>query len=169
YRSLPTTHVAGRPPFVEASDTGDSRAPTTVCAVSHLLKRLSAAPGVYRGRGDGLESGPFVARIKVTSIVRGNAVTIDYEAFSDSKGLQHVEHTILTTGEAGGLELHVACLELPGVTRFAELHRGGFTAYQAPMPAKIIVTAPHDGVLAYDWWWSRNEWEPREQSRAEVR
>ncbi len=140
-----------------------------MCAVTDLLKRLSAAPGVYRGRGDGLESGPFVARIKVTSIVRGNAVTIDYEAFSDSKGLQHVEHTILTLGEAGGLELHVACLELPGVTRFVEIKPGHFTAYQGPMPAKIIVTAPHDGVLTYGWWWSRNESEPREQSRAEVR
>ena len=78
------------------------------------------APGVYRGRGDGLESGPFVARIKVTSVVRGNAITLDYEAVSDSKGLQHVEHTILTASEAGRLELHVTCLELPGVTRFVE-------------------------------------------------
>ena len=72
--------------------------------MTDLLKRLAAAPGVYRGRGDGLESGPFVARIKVTSVVRGNAITLDYEAVSDSKGLQHVEHTILTASEAGRLE-----------------------------------------------------------------
>ena len=113
-----------------------------MCAVTDLLKRLAAAPGVYRGRGDGLESGPFVARIKVTSVVRGNAVTLDYEAVSDSKGLQHVEHTILTASEAGRLELHVTCLELPGVTRFVEDSPGVFNAYQGPMPAKIIMTMP---------------------------
>ena len=150
-------------------DTAGSTWPITVCAVTDLLKRLVASPGVYRGRGDGLESGPFVARIKVTSVVRGNAVTIDYEAVSDSKGLQHVEHTVLTAGEAGRLELHVACLELPGVTRFVETKPGEFNAYEGPMPARIIVTCPRDGVLTYGWWWSRNDGAPREQSRAEGR
>src|SRR5438094_684543 len=91
------------------------------CAVTTgLLKRLAAAPGLYRGRGDGLESGPFVARIVVASLVRGRVVTIDYEAFSDGRGLQHVEHSLLTLGEGGGLELHVTCSELPGVVRFVE-------------------------------------------------
>jgi hypothetical protein len=142
---------------------------TTVCAVTDLLKRLAAAPGVYRGRGDGLESGPFVARIKVTSVVRGNAITLDYEAVSDSKGLQHVEHTILTASEAGRLELHVTCLELPGVTRFVQSEPGVFSAYEGALPAKIIVTMPSDGVITYGWWWSRDDAEPREQSRAEVR
>ena len=145
------------------------RARITVCAVTDLLKRLASAPGVYRGRGDGLESGPFVARIKVTSVVRGNAITLDYEAVSDSKGLQHVEHTILTASEAGRLELHVTCLELPGVTRFVEHEAGVFNAYEGPMPAKIIMTMPAEGVLTYGWWWSRDDAEPREQSRAEVR
>jgi hypothetical protein len=146
-----------------------SRAPTTVCAVGHLLTTLSAAPGLYRGRGDGLESGPFVARIKVTSAVRGRAVTIDYEAYSDTKGLQHIEHSVLTVGQSGGLELHVACSELPGVVRFVETRPGEFSAYDGPMPARIVVTAPQEGTLTYGWWWSRDESEPREQSRAEVR
>jgi hypothetical protein len=137
--------------------------------VTDLLKTLAATPGVYRGRGDGLESGPFVARITVTSVVRGHAVTLDYEAVSDSKGLQHVEHTVLTAGEGGRLELHVACLELPGVVRFVETKPGEFTAYDGPLPARIVVTAPQAGILTYGWWWSRDESEPREQSRAEVR
>ena len=134
-----------------------------------LLTRLAAAPGLYRGRGDGLESGPFVARIEVTSAIRGRAITLDYEAVSDQHGLQHVEHTILTTGEAGRLELHVTCLELPGVTRFVETKPGEFTAYEGPMPARIVATVPREGVLTYGWWWSRDESDPREQSRAEVR
>jgi len=140
-----------------------------VAAVTDLLRRLASAPGVYRGRGDGLESGPFVARIQVSSIVRGRAVTIDYEAVSDTNGLQHVEHTVLTAGEAGRLELHVACVELPGVVRFVETAPCVFTAYDGPLPAKIIMTAPSENTLTYGWWWARDEAEPREQSRAEVR
>ena len=138
-------------------------------AVTELLTRLAAAPGVYRGRGDGLESGPFVARIVVTSVVRGRAVTLDYEAVNDRNGLQHIEHTILTGGEAGRLELHVSCLELPGVVRFVETKPGEFNAYEGPFPARIVVTAPHENVLTYGWWWTRDEADTREQSRAEVR
>ena len=134
-----------------------------------LLKRLAAAPGLYRGRGDGLESGPFVARIAVASAVRGRAVTLDYEAVSDTRGVQHVEHSVLTAGEGGRLELHVSCAELPGVVRFVETKAGEFSAYDGPLPARIVVTVPRDGVLTYGWWWARGESDPREQSRAEVR
>jgi hypothetical protein len=138
-------------------------------AVADLLHRLVANCGLYRGRGDGMESGPFVARINVSSIVRGRAVVIDYEAFSDAKGLQHVEHTVLTTNESGRLELHVTCNELPGVVRFLESRAGVFAAYDGPLPARILVTMPADGALTYGWWWSRDEADPREQHRAEVR
>ena len=137
--------------------------------MAELLNRLAAHPGLYRGRGDGLESGPFMARIQVTPVVRGRAVVLDYESFSDAKGLQHVEHTVLTTNESGRLELHVACLELPGVVRFVESRPGVFAAYDGPLPARILITVPSDGVLTYGWWWSRDDAEPREQSRAEVR
>jgi hypothetical protein len=116
-----------------------------------------------------MESGPFMARIQVTPVVRGRAVVLDYEAFSDAKGLQHVEHTILTSGEGGRLELHVACLELPGVVRFVESRPGVFATLEAPMPARILVTIPAEEALTYGWWWSRDDAEPREQSRAEVR
>ena len=146
------------------------RGPATVWRVStDLLRRLAAAPGLYRGRGDGLESGPFVARIAVASVVRGRAVTLDYEAFSDSRGLQHVEHTVLTVGEGGLLELHVMCSELPGVVRFVATKPGEFSAYDGPLPARIVLTVPRDDVLTYGWWWARGESAPREQSRAEVR
>jgi hypothetical protein len=141
----------------------------TVCRVTDLLSKLSAAPGLYRGRGDGPDSGPFVARILVTAVLRGRAVTLDYEASNDRNGLQHVEHTVLATGEGGRLELHVACLELPGVVRFVETGTGSFTAYDGPFPARIVAGTPGNGLLNYAWWWSRDESEPREQSRAEVR
>jgi hypothetical protein len=140
-----------------------------VSGVTDLLSRLAAAPGLYRGRGDGPESGPFVARIQVATVLRGRAVTLDYEASSDRNGLQHVEHSVLTTGEGGRLELHVACLELPGVVRFVETASGSFTAYDGPFPARIVISTPNDGHLHYGWWYARDESEPREQTRADVR
>lgn len=137
--------------------------------VEDLLARLRGHPGMYRGRGDGPESGPFVARIDVAAVLRGRAVTLDYEAFNDRNGLQHIEHTVLTAGEAGRLELHVACLEMPGVVRFVETGPGEFTAYDGPIPARIVIATPAPGALTYGWWWARDDAEPREQSRAEVR
>ncbi|MEV0727842.1 MULTISPECIES: hypothetical protein [Polymorphospora] len=136
---------------------------------NELLSRLAAAPGVYRGRGDGPESGPFVARMAVTSAVHGRALILDYEATSDRDGLQHVEHTVLVVGEGGRPELHVACLKLPGVVRFAQTAPNQFTAYEGPMVARITLTVPQPGAVSYGWWWSRDEAEPREQFRAEMR
>jgi hypothetical protein len=134
-----------------------------------LLRRLANATGVYRGRGDGPESGPFVARMAVASVVGGRAVTIDYEAVSDRNGLQHVEHTLLVVGPGGRLELHVASLELPGVVRFSQLGPGQFTAYEGPLVARIVLALPQPDAISYAWWWSRDETEPREQSRADLR
>jgi hypothetical protein len=134
-----------------------------------LLPRLTAAAGLYRGRGDGPESGPFLARLRLTPVVRGRAVTLDYEATSERDGLQHVEHTVLAANEAGRLELHVVSLELPGVVRFVATGPGQFTAYDGPVAARIVLEIPQPGALTYAWWWSRDGSDPREQSRAELR
>jgi hypothetical protein len=148
----------------------DTIAAATYCdAVTDLLSTLAAAPGVYRGRGDGAESGPFIARIAVAPVVRGRAVTIDYEATNESGGLRHVEHTVLATGEGGRLELYVACLDLPGVVRFVEGEPGVFSVYDGPFPARIVASAQQPGAFTYAWWWSRNESGLTEQHRAEVR
>ncbi len=137
--------------------------------MNDLLSRLATMPGLYRGRGDGPESGPFVARVDIRTVLRGRAVTLDYEASNDRNGLQHIEHTVLVPGESGRLELHVACLELPGVVRFKETADGEFSSYDGPSPARIVVGVPSPGLLTYGWWYARDEAEPREQSRAEVR
>jgi hypothetical protein len=108
-----------------------------------------------------------VARIEIATAVRGRVVTLDYEAVNDHNGLQHIEHSVLATGEGGRLELYVACLELPGVVRFVETGPGEFTTYDTP--ARIVVGTPAPGKLTYGWWWARDEAQPREQSRAEVR
>lgn len=134
-----------------------------------LLTRLATAPGLYRGRGDGPESGPFLARMVVGSAVGRRVITLDYEATNDRNGLQHVEHTLLVMGESGRLELHVASLELPGVVRFTEHEPGLFTAYEGPLVARIMLALPEPGAITYAWWWSRGESEPHEQFRAELR
>lgn len=136
--------------------------------MSGLLSDLIGAAGLYRGRGDGAEYGPFVARIRIAPVVSGRGVVIDYEATSDRHGLQHVEHSVLTVGEEGRPALHVLCTELPGVVRFAESRPGVFTAYDGGLTARIVVGLPGPGRLVYAWWWSRDEGEPREQSRADV-
>ena len=98
----------------------------------------------------------------------GRGVAIDYEATSDRHGVQHVEHSVLTVGEEGRPALHVLCTELPGVVRFAESRPGVFTAYDGGLTARIVIALPAPGRLVYAWWWSRDEGEPREQSRADV-
>lgn len=140
-----------------------------MCGVKDLLAKLVVAPGIYRGRGDGPDSGPFVARIAVTPVVCGRAVTIDYEASSDGDGLQHVEHAVLTGDDDGRLALHVVRLDVPGVVRFTASRPGEFTAYDGPIKARIVLAVPESDALTYAWWWSRDGGEPTEQSRADVR
>ncbi|HEU5107151.1 MAG TPA: hypothetical protein VFT95_01100 [Micromonosporaceae bacterium] len=135
-----------------------------------LFGRLASAPGLYRGRGDGPETGPFLGRMRVTPIVRGRALALDYEITTDSDGVRHLEHTVLVNGADGGLELHVTCLDLPGVTRFVETDQPGrFRAYEGALPARIVLAAPQPGRISYAWWWARGESAPREQSRCELR
>ncbi|HEY0696220.1 MAG TPA: hypothetical protein VGD43_00240 [Micromonospora sp.] len=137
-------------------------------AENDLLPRLAAATGIYRGRGDGPEIGPFIARMAVSTAVDGRAVVLDYEVTNDRDGLRHVEHSVLVTGGNGRLELHVSSLELPGMVRFTQHSPGWFTAYEGPLVARIMLTQPGPGAISYAWWWSRDEAEPREQSRADL-
>ena len=55
-----------------------------------ILDRLSAVPGTYWGSGDGPHSGPFIARVTVTTTKAG-AIDLDYEAWTQGAGLQHAE------------------------------------------------------------------------------
>jgi hypothetical protein len=140
-----------------------------VPAETDVLHRLLRSAGVYRGRGDGPESGPFLARMVVTPALAGRAAILDYETTTDRDGLRHVEHSVLLLGADGRLELHVASLDLPGMVRFTQQTPGQFTAYEGPLLARIVLTLPRPGLLSYAWWWSRDDREPREQYRADLR
>lgn len=132
-----------------------------------LLQRLVAAPGIYRGDGDGPESGPFVARLEIRPAVQGRVVLIDYEAFGED-GLSQLDHAMLAEDEAARLDLHVSSLELPGVVRFVETGPGEFVAYEGPVLARIVIGTPGEGRLTYAWWWARGDSAPKEQSRADL-
>jgi hypothetical protein len=123
---------------------------------------LQLPAGIYRGRVEGAESGACEARIEVRR-VPGGCVTVDYEAVG-ADGLQHVEHTIVTTGA-----LHVAHSETPGVQVFAETGPGVYDAPSGGPYAQRICPA-WDGVeLTWSWHWSPAGHAPVEQSRAVTR
>jgi hypothetical protein len=137
-----------------------------------LASTLASATGSYYGTGDGVESGPFVARIVISSLP-GGAVAVDYEATSREQGVQHLEHSILCTGADGRDRLFIAHSESPCVTALVESEsvRGRFEQpdQQGPYTMAVVVDAPSPGELTYAWWWSPVGSEPVEQSKAYVR
>jgi hypothetical protein len=138
----------------------------TVGGMSDLLNRLAAAPGVYRGTGDGPESGPFTARLEVRTVVGGRAVILDFEAV-DGDGVTHVDHCMLAEDERSRPELNVVSDELPGIVRFIQAEPGVFVAFE-PIKAKIVIGLA-DGELSYAWWWTRDDSPARPQSSATLR
>ena len=129
-------------------------------------------PGVYIGSGDGLESGPFVARIEVSPAPNGGLL-IDYEATSREEGLQHREHTILSAGPDGRDVLLVAHSESPFVTEMIAIEPGSSHFRQreplGPYDLEIVIEIPEPGRVAYAWHWAERGEPPVEQSKADVR
>lgn len=145
-------------------DTSQWHALANVYVMNNLLTTLAASPGIYRGSGDGPESGPFEARLEVRALLDGGAVTMDYEAVG-SHGLQHVDHCMLASDERDRLELHVVCGELPGIVRFTQTDPGVFVTFE-PIKAKIVIQPDDAGTLRYAWWWTRDDNPAKEQSCA---
>jgi hypothetical protein len=136
-----------------------------------LLDLLYDAPGLYVGRGDGVESGQFVGRLVVTPLPSGRGVTIDYEALSLGNLVQHVEHTLLALGPGGHPTLYVSHIESPTVAVMVEDRPGFFVDRDANGPARraIEITAdPVESHLAYGWWWAQDDAELVERSRVEA-
>lgn len=76
----------------------------------------------------------------------GGCRVVDYGAFSDQYGLQHIEHGLLAEDT-----LHLAFGEAPGVTVFASRGGGVFESVgDHPMEVHIA----YDGeVLTWAWHW----------------
>ena len=137
-----------------------------------LSSDLAARPGVYFGTGDGMESGPFVARIEVRRLPNGGAL-VDYEATSREQGVQHREQTMLVAGPDGRDRLYVAHSESPFVTVMIETGAGSGRFVQpepfGPYEMEIVIEQPESDRITYAWWWGADGDAPVEQSKADVR
>ena len=150
----------------------ERRSPASYDRGMSITVRLADAEGVYFGTGDGVESGPFVARIEVRRLPNGGA-SIDYEATSREQGVQHREHTILSPGLDGRDRLYIAHSESPVVTEMIASETDGARFVQTvaggPFTMQVVIEMPEPGRLSYAWWWATAGEEPVEQSRADVR
>lgn len=124
---------------------------------------LGMPPGLYRGLVTGTESGECSARIEVRQ-APGGCLTLDYEATSERDGLQHREHTVVSSDE-----LHVAFSEAPGVSVFQQTDAGSYVCRAAGPFVMEIHASFADEVLTWAWHWASSGEEPREMSRAVCR
>ncbi len=137
-----------------------------------LTETLAEATGVYHGRGDGPESGPFVARVEITRLPNGG-VAIDYEATSREYGVQHEEHSMLAAGPDGRDRLYVAHSESPFVTEMVAAEPGSSRFVQpqpfGPYEMEIVIETPEPERITYAWWWAPAGETSVEQSKADAR
>lgn len=129
-----------------------------------VLDRLSAAPGVYWGEGQGPGGGRFVARVCLQGQDDGT-LTFDYEAWSPQGGLQHAESgrfartgstVTLAATSNGGDDIMVFREGEPGVFGSVGSQRVG-----------LVITTESER-MTFSWWWTGRDGQLREQSRAVV-
>ncbi len=138
--------------------------------MADLLDRLIGSPGLYIGSGDGVGSGEFVGRFRVTVLPSGTAVAFDYEAYGLNELLQHSEHTILARDHEGRLSMFGVHCEAPVPATLTE-QTGGFFRDLEPVGSYLLaVQMTFDGHdLSYSWWWAAQGEELVERSRAVMR
>lgn len=135
-----------------------------------LLDRLLGAPGLYVGVGDGVASGDFIGRFRVTILPSGTAVAFDYEAYGQNEVLQHAEHTVLARDQEGRLSMFGVHSEAPVPVQLTQ-QTGGFFLDPEPVGAYLLaIQMAFDGEdLSYSWWWASRGEELVERSRAVMR
>lgn len=127
-----------------------------------VLDRLAQAGGVYWGEGTGPDT--FVARVVLGTDADGT-VTLEYEAWSTTDGLQHVEAARLGT-DAGGVTL-VATSDGSGDTMVFREGEPGVFGSTGPERVGLVITMD-DESLTLAWWWPDEGGELCEQSRSTV-
>ncbi len=138
--------------------------------MADLLERLIAAPGLYVGNGDGVGSGEFVGRFRVTVLPSGAAVAFDYEAYGEVELLQHAEHTVLARDPVGRLTMFGVHSEAELPVVLTEQTGGFFRDLEPAGPYLLAIQMAFDGEeLSYSWWWASQGEELVERSRAVMR
>jgi hypothetical protein len=131
-----------------------------------ILDRLHAVPGTYWGSGDGPHSGPFIARVTVTSN-RSGTIDLDYEAWTQGAGLQHAERALIRRADNGHVVLESTLAGQAEPLSFQEGQPGVFGSLDGQQVGVVIDV--REGTLSWAWWWTAEDDQLKEQSRAVVR
>ena len=123
-------------------------------------------PGTYWGSGDGPHSGPFIARVTVTAN-RSGAIDLDYEAWTQGAGLQHAERAVVRRTDTGHVVLESTLAGQAEPLSFQEGQPGVFGSLDGQQVGVVIDV--RDGTLSWAWWWTAEDDQLKEQSRAVVR
>jgi hypothetical protein len=148
-----------------------------------ILDRLLAVPGTYWGSGDGPHSGPFIARVTVKAVqaatpdatdAAGGAdddasgsVELDYEAWTQGAGLQHAERAAIRRTDGGHVVLESTLAGQSEPLAFQEGQPGVFGSLDGQQVGVVIDV--REGILTWAWWWTAEDEQLKEQSRAVVR
>ena len=146
-----------------------------------ILDRLLAVPGTYWGSGDGPHSGPFIARVTVRALrprapragdavgadPPSPAVELDYEAWTQGAGLQHAERAAIRRTDTGHVVLESTLAGQTEPLSFQEGQPGVFGSLDGQQVGVVIDV--RDGTLSWAWWWTADDEQLKEQSRAVVR
>jgi hypothetical protein len=131
-----------------------------------ILDRLVAVPGTYWGSGDGPHSGPFIARVTVSALP-GPRAALDYEAWTQGAGLQHAERATVREAGDGHVVLESTLAGQSEPLAFQEGQPGVFGSLDGQQVGVVIDI--RDGTLSWAWWWTADDGQLKEQSRAVVR
>jgi hypothetical protein len=131
-----------------------------------ILDRLHAVPGTYWGSGDGPHSGPFIARVTVTAN-RSGSIDLDYEAWTQGAGLQHAERALIRRADNGHVVLESTLAGQAEPLSFQEGQPGVFGSLDGQQVGVVIDI--REGTLSWAWWWTADDEQLKEQSRAVVR
>jgi hypothetical protein len=131
-----------------------------------ILDRLVAVPGTYWGSGDGPHSGPFIARVTVSALP-GPRAALDYEAWTQGAGLQHAERATVREAGDGHVVLESTLAGQSEPLAFQEGQPGVFGSLDGQQVGVVIDI--RDGTLSWAWWWTAEDGQLKEQSRAVVR
>ena len=109
----------------------------------NLLTTLAARAGVFTGRGVNHENEAFTARMTITPVMAGRALTLHYVATGTDGHHLHEEFTLLARADDQRLCLWPVMDELPVV--MPHLETGGSTAPGAEL-RRVFATGPRDAA-----------------------
>ena len=126
-----------------------------------IVDDLLAHPGLYIGKDTVVGTDRAgTARILVTSLPGGAAVSLDYEVLNpEAQGpvVAHLEHTIIGKADDGTAVMVVAHTHGDGIAILRETEPGVFEPgdIPAPYPLKVVVSIPAPGRLRHAWWYGQ--------------